>query len=161
MAMASIGASARPESTGSEELEFVSVFVGDQLFGLPIQRVRDVFMVQTMTPVPLASPEIAGLINLRGRVATAIDLRRRLGLPDMESGPLMAVGIEARGDSYGLLVQGVGEVVRLGRNTREDNPIHMSPAWAALSSGVHRLDDRLLIILDVDALLDLDANASV
>jgi purine-binding chemotaxis protein CheW len=147
----------RPDQHGADEQDFVSVIVGGQLFGLPIDRVRDVFMVQTMTSVPLAGPEIAGLINLRGRIATAIDLRRRLGLPAAKTADLMAVGIEARGESYGLIVEGVGEVMRLGPQTRDENPIHMSGPWAALSRCVHRLDDTLLVVLDVEAVLDLDA----
>lgn len=147
----------RPDQLGDDERDYVSVLVGGQLFGLPIDRVRDVFKVQTMTAVPLAPPEIAGLINLRGRIATAIDLRRRLGLPAAETADLMAVGIEARGESYGLIVEGVGEVMRLGPQTRDENPIHMSGPWAALSRCVHRLDDTLLVVLDVEAVLDLDA----
>jgi purine-binding chemotaxis protein CheW len=142
---------------GSDAHDYVSVMVGGQLFGLPIQRVRDVFMVQTMTAVPLAPPEIVGLINLRGRIATAIDLRRRLGLDHTRSTELMAVGVEAHGESYGLIVEGVGEVMRLGSDTRDENPVHMSGPWAALSRGIHRLDDTLLVVLDVEAVLDIGA----
>jgi purine-binding chemotaxis protein CheW len=149
-----------PDAPGSDALDYVSVLVGGQLFGLPINRVRDVFMVQSMTAVPLAPPEIAGLINLRGRIATAIDLRRRLGLPAAATADLMAVGIEARGESYGLIVEGVGEVMRLGPDTRDENPIHLSGPWAALSRCVHRLENHLLVVLDVEAVLDLDAVAS-
>jgi purine-binding chemotaxis protein CheW len=157
MALAPAQLSNRPDQLGDDERDYVSVLVGGQLFGLPIDRVRDVFKVQTMTSVPLAPPEIAGLINLRGRIATAIDLRRRLGMPAAETADLMAVGIEARGESYGLIVEGVGEVMRLGPQTRDENPIHMSGPWAALSRCVHRLDDTLLVVLDVEAVLDLDA----
>ncbi len=149
-----------PEHREAGEFDYVSVVVGGQLFGLPIQRVRDVFMVQTMTSVPLAGPEIAGLINLRGRIATVIDLRRRLGLPASTSADLMAIGIEARGESYGLIVESVGEVMRLGNDTRDENPIHMSGPWAALSRCVHRLDGTLLVVLDVEAVLDIDAGTT-
>jgi purine-binding chemotaxis protein CheW len=137
--------------------EYVTVMAGGQLFGLPIGRVRDVFMVDGLTPVPLAPPEIVGLLNLRGRVATAIDLKRRLGLSRAEGKGLMAVGIEAYGESYGLIVEGLGDVVRLGNETHDDNPAHLSGSWSGLSAGVHRLDDRLLVILDVDALLAIGA----
>jgi purine-binding chemotaxis protein CheW len=142
--------------TGTDEgFEYVAVTAAGQLFGLPIDRVRDVFMVSGMTPVPLGPPEVVGLLNLRGRVATAIDLRRRLGLSRAEGESLMAVGIEARGESYGLIVEGIGDVIRLGRETRDDNPVHLSGSWSALSSGVHRLDGQLLVALDVDALLEI------
>jgi purine-binding chemotaxis protein CheW len=137
--------------------EYVTVMAGGQLFGLPIGRVRDVFMVDGLTPVPLAPPEIVGLLNLRGRVATAIDLKRRLGLSRAEGQGLMAVGIEAHGESYGLIVEGLGDVVRLGNETHDDNPAHLSGSWSGLSAGVHRLDDQLLVILDVDALLAIGA----
>ncbi|WP_029030509.1 chemotaxis protein CheW [Salinarimonas rosea] len=140
--------------------EFVTVMVADQMFGLPIDRVHDVFIASSLTTVPLSPPEIAGLLNLRGRVVTAVDLRRRLGLPDRStSGDEMAVGLEHKGESYGLLVDSVGEVMKLSVDTHEPSPVHMDPRWVKLSHGVHRLEGRLLIILDVDAVLAFDAEA--
>src|SRR3712207_6830601 len=88
--------------------EYVTVMVGDQMFGLPIDRVHDVFIASALTDVPLSPREIVGLLNLRGRVVTAMCLRRRLGLPDRdESGRNMAVGLEHQSESYGLLVDSV------------------------------------------------------
>jgi purine-binding chemotaxis protein CheW len=139
--------------------EYVTVKVADQMFGLPIDRVHDVFIASALTEVPLAPREIVGLLNLRGRVVTAMCLRRRLGLPDAESGREMAVGLERQGESYGLLVDEVGEVMKLSADTCEPNPVHMDPRWARLSRGVHRLDDKLLIILDVDAVIALEVEA--
>src|SRR4051812_39357837 len=138
--------------------EYVTVMVGDQIFGLPIDRVHDVFIASSVTGVPLAPREIVGLLNLRGRVVTAMCLRRRLGLPDTESGCEMAIGLEHQGESYGVLVDQVGEVMKLSPETREPNPVHMDPHWVRLSRGVHRLEKRLLIILDVDAVLALDTD---
>src|SRR5499426_2120637 len=111
----------------SEQLtEFVTVMIGGQLFGLPISRVQDVFMPDRITRVPLASPEIAGVLNLRGRIVTAVDMRRRLGLPARSDGrPPLAVGIELRGESYGLLIDSVGEVMKLADGTREPNPVNL------------------------------------
>lgn len=138
--------------------EYVTVVAGEQMFGLPIEQVQDVFMAGALTPVPLAPPEVAGLINLRGRVVTAIDLALRLGLePADASGPRFAVGIEDCGDAYSLLVERVGEVVRLADDSRDANPVHLDARWAALSAGVHRLADRFLVILDLAAVLDLGA----
>jgi purine-binding chemotaxis protein CheW len=71
----------------------------------------------------------------------------------------MAVGLEHAGESYGLLVDQVGEVMKLSPEAREPNPVHMDPRWARLSRGVHRLDGRLMIILDVDAVLSLETKA--
>ncbi len=139
--------------------EYVTVSVADQMFGLPIDRVHDVFIASALTDVPLAPREIVGLLNLRGRVVTAMCLRRRLGLPAGESdGHNMAVGLH-QGESYGLLVDQVGEVMKLTADTHEPNPVHMDPRWVKLSRGVHRLDERLLIILDVDAVLSLEVQS--
>jgi purine-binding chemotaxis protein CheW len=141
------------------EDEYVTVMVADQIFGLPIDRVHDVFIASAVTGVPLAPKEIVGLLNLRGRVVTAMCLRRRLGLPEAESGREMAVGLEHQGESYGVLVDQVGEVMKLSSESREPNPVHMDARWVRLSRGVHRLNGQLLIVLDVDAVLDLDGEA--
>jgi purine-binding chemotaxis protein CheW len=143
-----------------DTIEYVTVMVGEQIFGLPIDRVHDVFIASALTDVPLAPREIVGLLNLRGRVVTAMCLRRRLGLADRaEAGRNMAVGLERQGESYGLLVDQVGEVMKLTADTHEPNPVHMDPRWVKLSRGVHRLDDKLLIILDVDAVLSLETQS--
>src|SRR5580700_9916931 len=110
------------------ETEYVTATVGGQLFGLPIARVQDVFAVDRLTRVPLAAPEIAGVLNLRGRIVTAIDLRCRLGIaPTAEAHKRMAIGIEHRGESYGLLIDAIGEVMKLPSADREDNPINLEP----------------------------------
>ena len=138
----------------SRQLEFVTVTVAGQLLGLPISRVHDVFVVSEMTTVPLAPGEIAGLLNLRGRVVTAVSLRRRLGLGDSSSAERrMAVGLENHGEAYGLLVDEVGEVLKLDPDEMQPNPVHMDRGWVSLSQGVHQLHDKLLIVLDVDAVL--------
>ena len=135
--------------------EYVTVSVGGQLFGLPIGRVQDVFMLNQMTCVPLAPDDIAGIINLRGRIVTAIDLRRRLGMPGGERKPSMAVGIECAGESYGLIIDAVGEVLKLGVETAEPVPVNLDDRLKRVSSGVHRLETGLLVVLDIDQLLDL------
>jgi purine-binding chemotaxis protein CheW len=140
---------------GETMTEYVTVVLGGQLFGLPISRVQDVFMPERVTRVPLAQPEIAGVLNLRGRIVTAIDMRCRLGLSRRdETRPPMAVGIECKGESYGLLIDSVGEVLKLDDNTREPNPVNLDRGLAQISAGVHRLDKQLLVILNVDRVLD-------
>ena len=141
-------------------IEYVTASIGEQLFGLPIARAQDVFVVDRLTRVPLAAPEIAGVLNLRGRIVTAIDLRRRLGLArEAEDRKRMAIGIEHKGESYGLLIDAIGEVMKLPSAEREDNPINLEPRLARVSAGVHRLDDRLLVVLDVDRVLDVGSQA--
>ena len=138
--------------------EYVTVMLDGQLFGLPIARVQDVFMPDRLTRVPLAPPEIAGVLNLRGRIVTAVDLRVRLGMAARSDGrPPMAVGIELKGESYGLLIDAVGEVMKLANSTREANPVNLDPRLARVSAGVHRLEGQLMVILDVGRVLDMTA----
>lgn len=134
--------------------EYITVMIGDQLFGLRILEVQDVFMPSAVTVVPLASSDVAGVLNLRGRIVTAIDMRRRLGLPEKPSGTVsMAVGIECKGESYGLIIDKVGEVHRLAADSFEPNPANLDPRWAAISAGVHRLEGSLMVVIDVDKVL--------
>src|SRR6201989_2124753 len=106
--------------------EFVTAVIGGQLFGLPISRVQDVFMPERLTPVPLSSTEIAGVLNLRGRIVTVIDMRARLGLSKADDGkPPMAVGVDLRGESYGLQIDSIGEVLRLSEDSREEDPVNL------------------------------------
>jgi purine-binding chemotaxis protein CheW len=141
--------------------DFVTFTTADQMFGLPIERVQDVFKPTRITRVPLAGDEIAGVLNLRGRIVTAIELRSRLGLGTRENGRVaMAIGIESRGESFGLLVDAVGEVLKLQDNEREPNPINLDRNLGRVSAGVYRLDGQLLVILDIDRVLDLSAEAA-
>ena len=127
----------KTENTEGAVSEFVTAVIGGQLFGLPISRVQDVFMPERLTRVPLSSGEIAGVLNLRGRIVTVVDMRARLGLPKNDDGrPPMAVGVDLRGESYGLLIDQIGEVLKL-------------------AGGVHRLDGQLMVVLDVDRVLEI------
>ena len=141
--------------------EYVTAMIGGQLFGLPILRVQDVFAPERLTRVPLAPSEIAGVLNLRGRIVTLIDMRCRLGLGRREDGQAaMAVGVEARGESYGLLIDSVGEVLKLDRVAWEPNPSNLDPHLASVSTGIYRLDGQLLMVLDVDRVLDIGRKAA-
>jgi purine-binding chemotaxis protein CheW len=83
-------------------------------------------------------------------------MRRRLGLdPVANDTPRMAIGVESKGESYGLLIDVIGEVLKLPIVGREDNPVNLDPALARVSAGVHRLDDKLVVILDIDRVLDV------
>src|SRR5512144_1769361 len=140
--------------------EYVTAVIGGQLFGLPISRVQDVFMPERLTRVPLSSQEMAGVLNLRGRIVTVVDMRARLGLPKNDDGkPPMAVGVDLRGESYGLLIDTIGEVRRRPEESREENPVNRDPRMARLAGGVHRLDGQLMVVLDVDRVLELAPKA--
>ncbi len=146
----------RRASANAADGGFVTVVTAGQLFGLPLERVRDVFVPRGLSKVPLAPPEIVGLLNLRGRIVTAIDLRRRLGLgPRSDDGMPIAIGIEERGELYGLIVDRVGDVLTLERTTYEPNPVNLDQRWGSVCAGVHRLEHELMIVLDVDKVLDL------
>ena len=141
--------------------EYVTFTTAGQLFGLPIGRVQDVFKPANMTRVPLAGPEIAGVLNLRGRIVTAIHLSSRLDLQSHAQGMApMAIGIESGAESFGLLVDSVGEVLKLPDSEREANPINLDRELARVSAGVFRLDGQLLVVLDVDRVLDLNVEAA-
>ena len=136
--------------------EYVTVTIGGHMFGLPIFRVQDVFVPVGLTRVPLAPPEVAGILNLRGRVVTAIDMRSRLDFGEREPGtPVMAIGIELKGESYGLLVDAVGEVMQLHNSACEAKPANLDPRLSRVAAGIDRLEGQLMVVLDVDRVLDI------
>jgi purine-binding chemotaxis protein CheW len=140
--------------------DFVTLTVANQLCGIPVLTVRDILGVQQVTRVPLSPPEVAGSLNLRGRIVTAIDLRRRLGLPPAAEGTKpMSVVVEAAGEFYSLLVDQVGEVLALDGEAREANPPTLDHRWRSVSLGVYRLQGQLMVVLDVDRVLDLSVEA--
>ena len=147
-------------ASDEEERVFVTLTVADQLCGVPVLAVRDILGEHKITRIPLAPAEIAGSLNLRGRIVTAIDLRRRLRLPPApDDQPPMSVVAEQGGELYALLVDQVSEVMSLKSSAFERNPPTLPPAWAQFSSGIYRLDGRLLVVLDVGKLLALNETA--
>jgi purine-binding chemotaxis protein CheW len=134
--------------------ELVTVTVGGQLFGIPVLQVQDVLGTQRITRIPLASNEIAGSLNLRGRIVTAIDLRVRLGLAAAaERDNRMSVVVDHGGELYSLLVDAVGEVLSVDRAALERNPGTLDAFWRDVSAGICKLDGQLLVVLDVARLL--------
>lgn len=139
--------------SASQTTQFVSVHIDKQLFGLPIESVHEVFVPDSITPVPLAPPEAEGVLNLRGRIVTVVNMRRLLNLPRNEKAGGMAVGVEFKGETYGLLIDEVGEVLTLENAKRLPNPSNLDPRWAQISNGVYRLPGVLMVILDVERAL--------
>lgn len=137
--------------------DFISVVAGGHTFGIPVASVQDVFVPHTLTRVPLAPPEIAGVLNLRGRIVTAVDLNARLGLPPADKPEArLAVGTEKGGEAYGILIDSLGDVLSLPPEAMEPNPPHLDPHWSAISRGVYRLNGTLVVVLDVERVLDFD-----
>jgi purine-binding chemotaxis protein CheW len=134
----------------------LTLTVAGQPCGVPVLVVRDVLGSQSITPIPLAPPEIEGAMNLRGRIVTAVDLRRRLGLPPRPDGAKpMSIVVEHGGELYAMLADAVGEVVPLEGADRAPNPPTLDAVWRDVSRGVHQRDGQLLILLDVDRLLEI------
>ena len=135
--------------------EYVTFTIADQLFGIPVLKVQDVLSSYQITRIPLAPPEIMGSLNLRGRVVTAIDMRARLGLPPRsDGGDCMSIVAEHEHELYSLVVDSVGEVLAMSAATFDRNPPTLGAKFRAVSDGIYRLDDKLLVVLDVNRLLD-------
>lgn len=140
---------------------YVTLTVAGQLCGVPVSAVRDVLRQQPISPVPLAPPDVAGNLNLRGRIVTAIDLRRRLELPQAAPGAQpMALVTESKGELYALLVDQVCEVLSPDPKHFEPNPQTLPANWTKYSAGLFRLENKLMIVLDLSRLLALSAMAS-
>lgn len=134
----------------------LTLTVAGQPCGVPVLVVRDVLGPQTITRIPLAPPEVAGGLNLRGRIVTAVDLRRRLGLaPRAPDAQPMSIVVEMGGELYSLLADAVGEVVPLSAHEAVANPPTLDPLWREVSRGVHRRDGQLVILLDVERVLTI------
>ncbi|APF38444.1 CheW protein [Chelatococcus sambhunathii] len=144
----------------ADTIQYVTVRIAGQLFGLPILSVHDVFMPERTTRVPRAPRAVEGVLNLRGRIVTTINMRRLLDFPDAtDTLQPMAVGIDYKGESYGLIIDTVGEVLALDSSTREPNPMNLDPRWAQVADGIHRLESELMVILDVERVLSLRQGA--
>jgi purine-binding chemotaxis protein CheW len=146
----------KASAVGGEDETFVTFVIADQRFGVPVHRVQDILKPERIAPVPLAPAAVKGSINLRGRIVTVVDVRERLGLPRRaDGGTSMGVTVEYRSEHYTLLVDRIGDIVELPPQRHEDKPATLDPAWRELTAGVFRLDEGLIVILDVDHLLDV------
>lgn len=145
--------------TGGGSQDYVTVHLAGQLLGIPVLAVHDVLNQQRITKIPLSPEWVAGVLNLRGRIVTAIDLRVRMGLPPREDGQKsMSVVVEHKEEPYSLQIDKVGEVLSLADDLFEKNPITLDPRWREISKGIYRLDKELMAVLDVDKLLDIEAS---
>jgi len=155
--LATVGTdTAGTELVAGESRDFVTMTIHNQMFGIPVLTVQDVLAAQVITKIPRAPPEVAGALNLRGRIVTAIDVRTRLHLPPRpkELGKGMNIVVEHEGELYSLIIDVVGEVLSLPVSDYERSPATLDPLWRDVSSGVYRLDGQLLIVLDVNRLLN-------
>lgn len=142
-----------PAQTGGQ---FATFFVADLFFGVDVLRVQEVLRFQQMTCVPQAPEVIEGLINLRGQIVTAIDMRRRLGLPPRagDQAPMNMV-VRTEDGAVSLLVDEIGDVLDVDAATHERPPENLDPAARELIRDIYKLKDRLLLILDAERTVDL------
>lgn len=127
-------------------------------FGVDVRNVQEVLRHQPMTAVALAPPEVRGLINLRGQIVTAIDLRRRLALPDRTAGqPPMNVIVRTEDGVASFLVDEIGDVVDVAPDRFELPPATLTGAVRDLIEGVYKLDRHLVLVLEVDRAADVTA----
>jgi len=134
--------------------EFLTIYINDQVFGIPVLQIQDVLGEQKVTKIPLAHEEISGALNLRGRIVTAINVRKRLSLPALSTNQKqMSVVVELDNELFSLVIDKVGDVLSLKNKDFEQNPATLDQTWKNISSGIFRLDGTLLVILDIPKLL--------
>ncbi len=135
--------------------DFLTIYISGQMFGIPILQVQDVLGQQKVTKIPLSPPQVAGALNLRGRIVTAIDVRTCLCLPEAEANAKrMSVVVENDHELYSLIIDNVGDVLSLYDEDYENTPATLDPAWRSVALGIYRLSGKLLVILDVPKLLN-------
>jgi purine-binding chemotaxis protein CheW len=139
---------------------FCTFTIGDLFLGVPVQRIQEVIRYQEMTRVPLASQDVRGLINLRGQIVTAIDMRRRLGLPERAEDQLpMNVVLRRDDGAVSLLVDDIGDVLEVSDEAWEPAPRTLKGVARELISGVYKLEKGLLLVLDADKALLCDVRS--
>jgi len=141
--------------------QFCTFCVDELLLAIDVLEVQEVIRYQEMTRVPTAPPVVRGLINLRGQIVTAVDLRRRLGLPPAaEDRRPMNVVVQTDEGAVSLLVDEIGDVFELDDRDCEPAPETIPPAIRDLVTGIYRLADRLLIVLNPEKVINLSSEVS-
>jgi purine-binding chemotaxis protein CheW len=145
-------------STATEPRRFATFSVGEMFCGIDVEQVQEVLKYQEKTPVPLAPGVIQGLINLRGQIVTAVDLRRRFTLPerDADRKPMNMV-LRSDGGAVSLLVDDIGDVIEVNGSEHEPPPSTMLPLHREVVEAVFKLDGKLLLALDTAKVLELEA----
>jgi purine-binding chemotaxis protein CheW len=153
--MSQISAIEKAGASASNVRELLTMTIGGQIFGIPILQVQDVLGPQKVTRIPLAPRAIAGSLNLRGRIVTAIDMRACLNMVDREANEKsMSVVVENAGELYSLMIDKIGDVMNLPYSDFEKSPATLDPQWRGICQGIYRLKEKLLVVLDVPRLLE-------
>jgi purine-binding chemotaxis protein CheW len=138
--------------------QFTTFYVNHMLFGVEVVKVQEVFRAQATTRVPLAPVVVSGLINLRGQIVTAIDMRRRLSLPPRDDGGKpMNIVVRTADEPISLLVDEIGDVLEVDAVNFEQRPQNVDGTVSELIRGVFKLKEQLLLILDIEKIAQTDA----
>ncbi len=141
----------------TDQSQFCTFYLKDLFFGIQVEKVQEVIRFQTMTKLPLAPPMVKGLINLRGEIVTALDMRFRLGFemytPD--DTPVNVVVHTTEG-IVSLLVDKIGDIMQVSEDSFEKSPETLVGEARDLICGAHKLEDRLMLILDIEKVVNLN-----
>lgn len=137
--------------------QFCTFFIAGHFFGTSVAMVKEVIQFQPITRVPLAPDVIVGLMNLRGQIVSVMDLRRRLEFPERPCGrrPVNVV-VQARDSAVSLLVDEIGDVIEVQQDTFEAPPVTLQSFVREMLQGVYKLPERLLLVLDIERVVDLE-----
>jgi purine-binding chemotaxis protein CheW len=142
----------------NDERQLATFYLDGLLFGVEVSKVQEVIRYQVMTRVPLAHPVVQGLINLRGRIVTALDLRRRLAMAERASDRLpMNVVLRTGEEAVSLLVDEIGDVLEVEEESFERSPETLQGEARDLIRGAYKLKDRLLLVLDTEKAVSIAA----
>ncbi len=147
---------AQPIESGKASREFsvATFYVGDALFGMDIRKIQEINKITDFTKVPKAPPYVLGIINLRGRIVTVIDLGRKLGLPPTGRGPASRnIIVNSHDESVGLFVDGIADVIGVETDTLLPPPSNLKGAQGRFLQGVFKTANQLITILDVETVL--------
>lgn len=140
--------------------QLCTFFLHDLYLGVDVTRVQEVIRAQPMTRIPLASREVRGLINLRGQIVTALELRERLGFPPRaDDRPPMNVVVRTGDSTVSLLVDEIGDVVEVSDEAFERVPETVSPAMREMFTGIYKLSPKLLLVLNTEHAISARAEA--
>jgi purine-binding chemotaxis protein CheW len=139
-----------------KSLDMLVVYIEEHRFGLNVSKVRDILFEQDITPVPLAHPELMGIINLRGTIVTVLNMRKRLDLPDFPVlGKKTQIIVQYKDELFALVVDKVGEVIPLKVSHIEQTPVIVNEKWRKLMFGIVKQPNSILSLLDVDSVISL------
>ncbi len=137
---------------------FVTLYIGKQIFGIPVSLTRDILVPKQIFRIPLARHEVAGSVNLRGRIVTVINMHARLGLTgsvDFGNKGRRCVTVEYKDELYSLLIDRIGDIMELSETLFEPIPSTLKQGWKDISKGVFRLEGEILVVLDIERFLDI------